>query len=261
MPPDTRIVYSAVNGLGDVRQQRRLVIGWANVGDGHGQEFLAPIAVMRHGGVIDFEERKGLKIINPHRQRICFEEAAITLLALVQRLLDLLALDGQGDLISHGREELHVALAISAFLLVVLHGQYADGPCRRPQRHTQPGRRIGPDQLDFALFGQSSLKLFGQQERLARAQHVATSADAFAGGMGRGSGINLVDPKLEMHQVGYRIVKSDEAVLRVKELADGTACEVEQLVEIGRRDDALDYVGDDLTFRLHPLVLRQVSDD
>ena len=72
--------------------------------------------------------------------------------------------------------------------------------------------------LDFALLVQSSFKLFGQQEGLARAQHVA--AEAFADGMRRGDGINLVDPKLEMQQVGCRVVKGDEAVLRVKELAD-----------------------------------------
>ncbi len=33
-----------------------------------------------------------------------------------------LALDGEGDLISHGGEELQVALAISVFHVVVLHG-------------------------------------------------------------------------------------------------------------------------------------------
>ena len=89
--------------------------------------------------------------------------------AAFEFFLGSLALDGQGDLISHGGEELQVALAVSAFLLVVLHGQYADGPRRRPQGHTQPGSRIGPALLDLALLAQSSLKLFGQQEALARA--------------------------------------------------------------------------------------------
>src|ERR1700730_14810856 len=87
MPPNTRVFYSLVGGAGDVRQQPRLISGWANVRDGHGQEFLAPVAVVGYGGVIDFEERKGLKIINPHRQRIRFEEAAITFLAFVQCFL------------------------------------------------------------------------------------------------------------------------------------------------------------------------------
>ena len=77
-----------------------------------------------------------------------------------------------------------------------------------------------PISLELALFVHPSLKLFGQQEGLARAQHVAASAQAFADGLRRGDGIKLVDPKLEMHQVGCRIVESDEAVLRVKKLAD-----------------------------------------
>src|SRR5450432_1051124 len=87
MLPGTRIVYAVVGGRDDVRRQPRLVSGWTKIGDGHGQELLAPVAVMGYGGFIDFEERKGPKIIDPHGQRICFKEAAITLLALLQRRL------------------------------------------------------------------------------------------------------------------------------------------------------------------------------
>ena len=92
MPPDTGVVDYSFRDTGDIREQQWLVIGRANVDDRHGEEFLAPIAVMGDGGVIDFEKGKGLKIINPHGQRIRLEEAAVTFLALFQRLSALLAL-------------------------------------------------------------------------------------------------------------------------------------------------------------------------
>ncbi len=58
--------------------------------------------------------------------------------AAFEFFLCLLALDGQGDLISHGGEELQVALGVSTLFLVVLHGQYADGARGSPQGHAQP---------------------------------------------------------------------------------------------------------------------------
>ncbi len=54
-------------------------------------------------------------------------------------------------------------------------------------------------------------------------------------------------------------MESDEAVLRVKEFADGTVCEVEQLIEVARREHALDYFRDDLAFRVRPPTLRDVK--
>ncbi|MDQ3117374.1 MAG: hypothetical protein M3Q86_12330, partial [Verrucomicrobiota bacterium] len=44
---------------------------------------------MRDGGIINFEKRESLQIIDPHGQRIRFEEAAIALLTLLERSIRL----------------------------------------------------------------------------------------------------------------------------------------------------------------------------
>ncbi len=55
---------------------------------------------------------------------------------------------------------------------------------------------------------------------MARTQHIAAAAKTFADRLWGGNGINLIDPKLEMHQVVCQVVESDETVLRIEKLAD-----------------------------------------
>src|SRR6185369_7267442 len=89
---DTGFPYRLVRGLSDSGEQCRPVTAGANVRDRHGEKFLAAVSVVRDRGIIDFEEREGFKIVNPHRQRIGPEQSAVTFLVFLELLLTLLAL-------------------------------------------------------------------------------------------------------------------------------------------------------------------------
>src|SRR6266404_2754355 len=143
------------------------------------------------------------------------------------------------------------------FLLVVLNYQDAAGARTGPQWDTQPRNGVGSTLLDFTSLIHLLFKFFGQQEWLARAQHIA--AKALASRARRRGRIKLVHPVIKMHHVSSRVIKSDEAILCRKDFIDCLVSELEQLIKISCRDNALDYFSDNLAFHFRALVLGNVQ--
>jgi len=81
MPPDAGIDVGL--DLSDTGQQARNLLRWPDVLDGHGQEFLAAIAVAVDRGSVDVEEGQCLSVINPHRLRIRHKHLAVAPFALL----------------------------------------------------------------------------------------------------------------------------------------------------------------------------------
>ena len=169
-----------------------------------------------------------------------------------------LALDRERDLIRHSGEKSQVALAVNAFLFIMLHRQDADGARRSPQRHAQPRRSVRSTFYDFTSFEHLQHYIVRQQQRLSGSQDIA--AQALADRTWIRNGINFIDPEFKMDQAGGRIVKSDETIFRVKKFTDRTPGKIEKLIEIIRRNNALNYFGDDLALRFRPLLLGYVFD-
>jgi hypothetical protein len=57
--------------------QRGDVLGRADVADGHAEELLPAVPVVRHRGVVDRQEGKRLGIEHPHRLRVVLEHHAV----------------------------------------------------------------------------------------------------------------------------------------------------------------------------------------
>ena len=74
--PDPRLVEPLAHPC-DVLQQRRDVLGRADVLDGHPQELLAGVAVPPDGGVVDRQEGEGFQVVDPHRMRVGFEQQPV----------------------------------------------------------------------------------------------------------------------------------------------------------------------------------------
>jgi len=74
--PDPRLVEPLVHPC-DVLQQRRDVLGRADVFDGHPQELLAGVTVPPDGGVVDRQEGERFQIVDPHRVWIVLKQQPI----------------------------------------------------------------------------------------------------------------------------------------------------------------------------------------
>ena len=108
----------------------------------------------------------------------------------------------------------------------MLHRQDADSARGSSQGHAQPGSGIGTTLRHLAFFEELLLKFLCEEQRLPRAQNVAAAGESIGDGLGRRNGIAFVHPKLEMDQVGFCVVQTDEAILRVKNFADGTVSQL-----------------------------------
>ena len=60
------------------------VLRGADLGDRHGQELIARIAVVKQRGLVDFDEAQRLHVVDPHRVRMTLEQHAEILLGLPQ---------------------------------------------------------------------------------------------------------------------------------------------------------------------------------
>ena len=84
--------------LRSTRQQPPRFLGWADVGDLQIEKFLARVAVLLHGGAIDFEETECLAVVDPHGMRVAGEHH------LERRFAFLLRLFLRADVSRHGVE-------------------------------------------------------------------------------------------------------------------------------------------------------------
>ena len=76
---------------------------------------------------------------------------------------------------------------------------------------------------------------------------------------GAGGGIELVGEKWKVEGIGFGVVESDEAILRVQNLLERLMNAEKQLVEVGGFVQRVDDVGDDLALFLHALKVGDVE--
>ena len=74
-------------GPSDGSDQRIVLLGRANVLERHLHELFARVSVVPYGGVIDGEESKSLRVVEPFGYRALLEQNAISLCALPERVL------------------------------------------------------------------------------------------------------------------------------------------------------------------------------
>lgn len=73
VPPNARMLKRGAFSF-QVFQQARHILLRADVGNAHGEEFLARVAVLVHSGVVDGKETIRLQVIDPHGQRIVLKQ-------------------------------------------------------------------------------------------------------------------------------------------------------------------------------------------
>ena len=86
VPPHARRRRPGAAALAHVGQHRVDVLTRADLGDRHGEELRAREAVVAHGRLVDREEAQGLRVVDPHRQRVGLEQQAVALLRVGQRV-------------------------------------------------------------------------------------------------------------------------------------------------------------------------------
>ena len=179
----------------------------ANVGDVHGFEFFARVAVLVDGSVVDLEEAKVCGIENPGGKRIVSEEQAEHGLALGEGVFRAAALDGEGDVAADGVEEFEITLIVGVFSCVMLDHEDADGGSGRFQRHAKPRRRGRTDELDFTEGGQAVKFGLRDEHGVAGAKDERGAATIEL--LWRRRGVELISEEREVESVSVGIVEGD----------------------------------------------------
>ena len=69
-------IAQAGRAVGDQVHQPRQVLRRADVGDAHGQELGAAVAVVLERGLVDLEKGERVEVVDPHRRRVLVEQEA-----------------------------------------------------------------------------------------------------------------------------------------------------------------------------------------
>ena len=120
----------------EVAEQLVDVLARPDVGDRHGQELLARVAVVAHGRLVDRQEAQGLGVVDPHRQRVGLEQEPVALLRVGQRLEQAGGLDRRRGAPRQLGGEVEVGAAEGAAVLGRQRDR-APGTLARHQRHAQ----------------------------------------------------------------------------------------------------------------------------
>src|SRR5689334_16460870 len=124
-----------------VRAERPVLFIRQKIKHAHPAKFFRGIAVLLDGRFIHLDKLKRFFLHDPRWKRVVGEKKAKYGFTLAQGFLGTATLNREGDMPAHGIQKLKVTHVVRVFALVVLHDKYADGRCRRFQRHTQPRRR------------------------------------------------------------------------------------------------------------------------
>src|SRR5271165_4363721 len=113
-----------------------------------------------------------------------------------------------------GVEKFEIANVVGFFVLIVLNDENADGRGRSFERNAEPCGRRGANEFYFVAGGKAiEFRLRNQHGSPGPKDESGAGAAYF---LWSRRGIELVREEREVERIGLRIMKSDEAVLRVQ---------------------------------------------